>query len=334
MRIAPLMNGRPLVGSLLIVLLAEVGARAQAPSPAPPAPPAAPAAASLGESLSGGAKDDYESARVLFESGDFAGALVKFQHAYDLSSDVRLLWNMAACEKNLRHYVRVLRLVDRYLHEGDTRITEAQRADAAAVVRTVRSLVSTIRVIVNEPGASVFVDDEAIGTTPLKDPVAVDLGERRVRVSKAGFKDQVIVQTAAGASEATISIVLEHDVHEGRLVVSTEASGAIRVDGAAVGLGRWEGPVTPGTHSIGVSSPGMRPYSAEVVVRDGETRSLDLALQHESGGISAAWWIAGGIVAAAGLGTGAYFLFRPAPAAPAPTLGTIPPYALTIQSWR
>jgi hypothetical protein len=337
MRRARSIAGRPLVGGLLIMILLETlesGVRAQpsVPPAAVAAPVAVPTPASLSESLAGAAKEDYETARVLFDNSDYAGALVKFQHAYDSSADARLLWNMAACEKNLRHYARVLRLVERYLHDGNARITEAQRADAEAVLRTVRSLVSSIRVIVNEPGASVFVDGEPVGTTPLPDVLTVDLGERRIRVSKPGFKDQEIVQNAAGASEATVSIALARDVHEGRLVVSTDASAAIRVDGAAVGLGHWDGNVPPGTHAIGITAPGMRPYSGDVVVQDGETRSLELSLQRESSGISAAWWIAGGILAAAGLGAGGYFLFRPSPQAPAPTQGTISPFTFTVQA--
>src|ERR1700753_74112 len=79
---------------------------------APPAAAASPAAPALGESLTGAAKEEYETGRILFDNADYSGALVKFRHAYELSSDPRLLWNMGACEKNLRHYVKLLHLVD------------------------------------------------------------------------------------------------------------------------------------------------------------------------------------------------------------------------------
>ena len=316
---------RSFAATLLVVLLADAGALAQAPAPS--TPPAA-----LGDSLKGQAKDDYDSGRILFENGDNAGALIKFQHAFDLSSDPRLLWDMGACEKNLRHYVHVLRLVERYLHEGQTSITDAQRTEAVAVVRTVRSLVSAVRLIVNEAGASVFVDDEPAGTTPLMEGVLVDLGDRRIRVTKPGFKEQVISQHVAGASDLTVSVVLEHEVPAGHLVVSTAAGGAISVDGAPTGVGRWQGPVSAGSHAVRVTAPGMVAYSAEVAVKDGETRSLDIDLQRASGGISPVWWIGGGLLAAAGLGVGGYFLFRPTPTTPAAGPGTISPYTLTIQA--
>lgn len=332
-----------LAASLLVVFLAEAPALGQpppTPAPAPPpssapAPPAQAPAPSLSESLTGQAKDDYDTGRILVASSDFAGAVVKFRHAYDLSSDVRLLWNVAVCEKNLRHYVQVLKLLDRYLHDGDPRIPDADRAAAATVLRTVRSLVGSVRVIVNEPGAAVTVDDAPAGTTPLAEPLMLDLGDRRIRVSKPGFKDQTLVQNVAGASEATVSVALERVEQQGRLALSTDASATIRVDGATVGVGRWEGVVTPGTHAVEVTESGMRPYSAQILVRDGESRSVEVALQRESGGISPLWWVGGGVVAAAALGVGGYFLFRSSPSTPGPTAGTIEPYTLTVtQSWR
>jgi hypothetical protein len=209
---------RPCAAGLLLLMAAETPVFGQAP-PAPPPPPAPLAPPSLGDALTGQAKSDYDTARILFDSGDYSGALVKFQHAFDLSQDARLLWNMAACEKSLRAYARVLRLVERYLHDGGPLLTEAQRDDAAAVLRTVRALVTSLRVVVNESGASVFVDGEPVGTTPLADPLLVDLGERHIRVTKPGFKEQVITQSAAGASDATISIALEREAQEGHLSI-------------------------------------------------------------------------------------------------------------------
>ena len=58
---------------------------------------AAPAAKPLSQSLTGDARAEYESAKLLFEDGDPAGALTKFKRAYEISKDARLLWNVAVC---------------------------------------------------------------------------------------------------------------------------------------------------------------------------------------------------------------------------------------------
>src|SRR5882672_3314772 len=84
----------------------------------------------LSETLTGTAKASYEAGKLLFVDGDFAGAEIKFHAAYDLSHDARLLWNMASCEKSLRHYARAARLVHEYLDAGGAQLTDQDRGDA------------------------------------------------------------------------------------------------------------------------------------------------------------------------------------------------------------
>jgi hypothetical protein len=77
----------------------------------------------------------------------------------------------------------------------------------------------------------------------------------------------------------------------------------------------------------------MVPYSTEVSVREGESRTMQVTLQHESHGVSPVWWwIGSGLVAAAGVGVGGYFLLRPSQStAASATQGTIYPGVLTVQ---
>ena len=129
---------------------------------AEPSAPAAPAIPALADTLTGDAKADYDSGKLLYGDGDFAGALVKFGASYDKSKDARLLWNMAACEKNLRHYSKVVRALERYLAEGGDTISDEDRADAERLIQTVSEFVSKVRFDVNEPGATVTVDADDV----------------------------------------------------------------------------------------------------------------------------------------------------------------------------
>src|SRR6187399_1311780 len=92
--------------AVLVALVPLLGSSGRADA-APPRAPAADEPRSLSDVLTGEAKTHYDIARILYRDGDHAGALAKFRRAYEISHDVRLLWNMAACEKNLRHYVKV-----------------------------------------------------------------------------------------------------------------------------------------------------------------------------------------------------------------------------------
>jgi hypothetical protein len=265
----------------------------------------------LSQSLTGPAKGDYDAGRILFEDQDYAGALVKFQRAYDRSGDIRLLWNMAVCEKSLRRYARVLALVDRYWREGEMRMSEAHRREVSDVLTTVRTLISTVHVLVNEAGASVLVDDVPAGTTPLPEPLLIDLGRRRIRVTKPGFEDQQLIQDFAGGSEVTFSLTLVPEPSDGQLKVVAGRSDTISIDGQVVGTGQWEGELPAGEHSLRVAASDMRPYARDVMVEAGKTRTLYVVLEPEESGIPGWVWVGAGVLVAGGLATGGYFVLRP-----------------------
>ena len=289
-----------------------------------------PAVKSLSDTLTGQAKAEYEAGKILYQDGDHKNALVKFQHAYEVSSDARLQWNIAACEKNLRHYTRVLAALEKYQKEGGALLTDQDKQDATDLTATVRTLVSSLKVTVNEPGADVFVDDEKIGTTPLPGPVMIDVGSRKIRVSKPGFKEFTRVEAIAGAGDVSVTAELAREIHQGHLVVEAGPKDAIFVDGKPVGVGKWEAVLPSGGHSLRITAPGMIAYQSEVNITDDSNRRLPITLQPEkSGGIPASWLIGGGgaILVIGGV-VATIILTRPSAA---PVDGTIEPRVVPIR---
>jgi hypothetical protein len=295
------------------------------PPAAPPSPPdravaqPAPAAlppAPLAESLTGTAQAEYAAARILYDDGDFAGALEKLRSAYDYSKDPRLLWNMAACQKNLRHYAEVVRLVEGYLSQGQGYVSESDRSDATGLLDTVKSFISRVEVTSNEPGATVFIDDVSKGTTPLTSALPVDMGNHKVRVSKPGFVDFTMSVELPGGSPFSITADLVAERHVGTLRIVAEPEDVLQVDGKAVGTGLWEGAVPSGTHSVFVSGTGKIAHQTEVVVSDNQVSSLHVSLEDrpvrvvDRSGVPTWVWIAGGVLVAGG-GVGAYLLLKP-----------------------
>jgi hypothetical protein len=300
-----------------------------APSPAPPPPPAPPATPPLSDALTGQAQADYQAAKLLYGDGDFAGASLKFKQAFDASKDVRLLWNMAACEKNLRHYSKVYKLVERYVDLGGSVLAESDKRDAADLLEAMKSYVSRVKISVNEPEATISIDDEVIGMSPLMEPVLLDMGSRRIRVTKPGFTAHTDTLSVQGASELPVVVKLVKETHEGRIAVSAGAADLLYLDGKMVGQGRWEGVVPSGTHTIKVTAQGMKPYHTEIVLNDKETRSVAVTLESETkAGGGALWWVLGGVLVAGAAGGTVYFATRtsePTTASTPPILGTIQP---------
>ena len=298
-----------------------------------------PPAGRLSDTLTGEAKNDYEAAKILYADGDFAGSALKFHQAYLLSSDPRLLWNEAAAEKNQRHYARVEALIREYVAKGGA-TTDAERADAQALIETVRAFIADVRVNSNQDGANVFIDDVQVGTTPLAAPLRVDMGSRRVRVIKPGFKEFARNVDIVGGGQSVVDAQLSAEAHEGTLRVIGGAGTTIRIDGKMVGMGQWQGTLTSGVHSVEITADHKLPYRSDSLVQDGELSTVQVTLQDEPSSAPAAaqassnnsWlWIAGGAVLAAGLGVGAYFALKPDnQGPPAPIEGTIGSVQLSL----
>jgi hypothetical protein len=298
-------------------------------APAPTAAPAAPAAkasskappgggASLADSLSGAARADYDAARILYDDGDFVGALTKLESAFNASKDPRLLWNMAACEKAQRHYARMIDLLERYLAEGATLIGPDERQATRDLVATVQQFVNELRLEIEPEGARVLIDGAEAATAPLSKPLRVDMGKRQLRVEKAGFVPYATELDLAGGKSVELKVALAAEVHEGMLRVVADPSAVISVDGKVMGTATWTGTLPSGAHTVHVSGAGKQSYHTEVVIKDGDTSALHIALQDEQknvllrdqGSNNTIWWVVGG-VALAGAGVGTYFLLRP-----------------------
>jgi hypothetical protein len=235
------------------------------------------AAKSLAQTLTGQAKADYDAAKLLYGDGDYVGALIKFQRAYDAAQDARLFWNIAACQKALRHYSKVIVLLKRYIGEGGSLVTAGDARDAQDLISAIEPFTAKLTVNVSEDAAAVSVDGESLGASPVS-PVVVDIGERHVHVAKEGFLpfEKAI---PIGGAEATVDVKLEKEIHEGRLTVNAPAAATVLLDDKPIGKGKTELSVLSGGHQLRITAPGMRPYQSEVVIQDRETRTVDVALE-------------------------------------------------------
>jgi len=231
----------------------------------------------LSEALTGDAKAAYEGGKLAFGDGDFASARVKFQAAYDATKDPRLLWNVAVCEKNLRHYAKVVELTKKYLETGGDLLTEADRTEAKELLNAIDSFTVELTLTVNEPGAEIWIDGERVGTSPLPGPITVDIGTREINVQKPGFTAFRGSVPVGGQKQASLNVKLAVDIHEGELSVNAKG-GTILIDGKLVGSGRWTGKLPSGGHTLRVEAKGMQPYQSEVVLRDNDKRNVDVVL--------------------------------------------------------
>jgi hypothetical protein len=337
---------RPLAGLLLLAMAAATPANAQKPAgekkgaPSAPTTSSSPSAAPgakppLNESLKGEALAEYDAAVLLFSDGDFAGASLKFQRAYTLSKDARLLWNAGAAEKQQRHYATMYILVSRYLREEGPMLAPSDAAAAKQLLETVESFISHLTVKAEPAGAEFFIDDVRVGTIPTSEPLIAEMGTRRFRLHKAGYKDWSAAREVVGGTPLVLEATLEKDIREGTLRISAGPGDSIKVDGKPVGKQQWQGPLSAGVHALSVSAPDKKPYQTDVAIEAGQPTTLRVSLEplgQDKGSGFVSWpWVVGGLAVVTALGVGAYFAFAPDdPPPPSSAEGTVPPGVLLL----
>ena len=268
------------------LVLFVVCSPAFAAPPAPAAPPVAAKPKTLGETLTGQAKADYESARVLIGDGDYAGALIKFQAAYDSAQDPRLLFNVAASEKQLRHYAKAVALPKRYAASASPVVTAKDKEEAAEFIKTLEPFTVAVTIDVTEPAATVEVDDVVVGQSPLPAPVVVDIGQRKFRVRKDGYRDLVVILSLGGSAIQTVPMKLEKELHAGKISLRAPLAASMFIDGqplpARATADAIELQLPSGGHTLRATAPGMRPFEREVIVKDNEVRTVEVQLEPDA----------------------------------------------------
>lgn len=226
------------------------------------------------------AKPHFAAAMLLFEAADYRGALLKFQLTYDLSHDPRLLWDIAVCEKALGHYARALPLLERYLSEASSLITAVHRQEASELAELIANFVGPVRIECSQPGATVFVDDEELGRTPLANPTPVDMGSHKITVRKRGYRELTkTVRLLGPGPEQTLYFKLERDIPAAPLEITAGHDQTITLDGTVVGHNHWEGLVSPTKHVVRVSGAGYKAKEVQPDLTDGRRASIWVVAQ-------------------------------------------------------
>jgi hypothetical protein len=80
-------------------------------------------------------------------------------------------------------------------------VSDADRQEAEKMLAEAKAAIGTVTVRVDAVGADVLVDGQAVGTSPLAEPVFVESGRRTFEARKAGLSPgHQVIEVAAGAA--------------------------------------------------------------------------------------------------------------------------------------
>jgi tetratricopeptide (TPR) repeat protein len=163
----------------------------------------------------GASDQNLEEARLrfqkgvqLFREGSFEAALAEFQKAYQLAPSYRLLYNIAQVEDELHDYVSAMKAFKQYLVDGGGEISAERMNQVSAEIQKLEGRIAHVDVATNVDGAEIRIDDVPAGTTPLRAPIPVNAGPRRIYVSKPGYPATARNVTVAGGERVRIALEL------------------------------------------------------------------------------------------------------------------------------
>jgi len=121
-------------------------------------------------------------------SSDFRQALELFRQSRHLNPTVPIVtFNIALCHRKLGSAPDAVQELFRFLAEGGAELPQAARA--RELVTELSPSVGAVRLLVPDAGATVLIDGEAVGPSPLDQVVYVAPGSHRVEVRWAGLPD-------------------------------------------------------------------------------------------------------------------------------------------------
>jgi len=137
-------------------------------------------------------------------------------------------------------------------------------------------IATTMEVKSTPPGATVFIDNEKLGTAPLTTQVLP--GERTLKLDLPGYKPLEITQLVPARGQVSVQRDLEK--LPARVIISATPAGAeIYLDGKLAGKDKVDEGVQPGTHVIRITAPDYKPHQLSVEIKPDETYTLKKALQ-------------------------------------------------------
>jgi hypothetical protein len=168
-----------------------------------PAPAISPRA-TLENRLTGEAKQALLNAKGAVAAEDWAVAVREYQHAYDVSRDGGIQWNIAAAEEKRGNLFEAWQAMGRYLDSHDAYDLEA----ACGFLVSLRGRLSELTLRVSEADALISVDESPKGKSPITEPILANPGTRTIRVEKRGFVPKVVLAALGSGLSTTVDIVL------------------------------------------------------------------------------------------------------------------------------
>lgn len=151
------------------------------------------------------ARQLYNEAQALFESGQFAQAEASFRAAYEAVPNPVVLKAIAAAQEQQGNITGAIETLEQYLSEAPADAPD--RAEVEGRLQTLRSRPATVMVASTPPGAMIMIDGADSGrVTPAE--VEMAPGEHSVELRLTGYAPSTQSITAQAATRMRLELTL------------------------------------------------------------------------------------------------------------------------------
>jgi hypothetical protein len=173
----------------------------------------------------------FQAGVGLYKELKYAEALAEFERAYEIAPHPLVLYNIAACHRELSHYGEAVKFYERFLAEGKDKVPPARLTEAKSELDAVLARIARVTVTIKGgEGAKVILDGTELGTMPIDSPLIVPPGEHKLVVKAEGKTDAERSLRVASGDVVEVTLQLQdkpkeapvQSLHDERMMVPVE----------------------------------------------------------------------------------------------------------------
>lgn len=172
--------------TVLLLSFATAHAQSVTIKPSTPADASGVDASDATEEQKASARSHFKLGVAFYRERNYRAALIEFQRAYADAPHYKLLYNLGQASLELQEYASAIDYLTAYLKEGGSEIVAERSAEVEQSIRYLESRIAYVRIMTNEPGAELYVDDTSVGKSPLDTAVRVGAGRHKFSAVREG----------------------------------------------------------------------------------------------------------------------------------------------------
>ncbi len=154
------------------------------------------------------ARKHYDAGLQLTREESYDAALAEFERAYQIAPNYRILYSIGGLRRQLNDFVGALDAFEKYLSDGGASVDAKRFAEVQQDVLALRGRIGRVRIEADVEDVEIRVDGVAVGKTPLRDPLRLNPGRRKIEGIKTGFFPATSVTTVSGGETGSVKLTM------------------------------------------------------------------------------------------------------------------------------